>query len=221
MSYKSDRNDADPNPKRTIVSEPSSSRRPSNHSGDANINAAHALTPRGQLSRLETFFGRYVPSWDHVDVLCWRYWRYKDAYPPPGIDASFVFYRGAVLSLNHIWSRWCAADRIYKNQSYEWQEQRADFRKVMNRLAIVWDKWEDLKYEIEKGGYRSSEDCDSFATRVEDVRLLNALDKLFTAEQELNFEEVPHSVWYTIICKEKHKVKFYSFTEGPQRRGQI
>ncbi|KZV88394.1 hypothetical protein EXIGLDRAFT_839262 [Exidia glandulosa HHB12029] len=193
MSSESERNDADPNPKRTIVSEPSSSSKLSQHSGDADADAAHALTPPGRLARFEKkFFSRYVPSRDYVDVLCSRYWRYK--------DASFVFYRGAVLSLNHIWSRWCTANGIYRNQSYEWKVQRGDFRKVVDGLAVVWDAWEDLKYEIEKCGYRSPEDRDSFTTRVHDYY---------------------PPIWeHSILFKDKHRGKFDPFRDL-QRREQM
>ncbi|KZV97389.1 hypothetical protein EXIGLDRAFT_764511 [Exidia glandulosa HHB12029] len=153
MFLESERNDANANPKHAAFAattpKPSST---SEYDADEKYEAlepqheAKYLTPRGGFAGIQKYFGYYKPSWDYVDVLCSRYWRYK--------DASFIFYRGAVLSHQHMHSQFVAAatkfDRKVSLPEHIERLREQGFSTVLNRLGDVCGQWKLLKHAIQE-----------------------------------------------------------------------
>ncbi|KZV88405.1 hypothetical protein EXIGLDRAFT_178135 [Exidia glandulosa HHB12029] len=216
MYFESERNDANPNPRRTAAPKPSLAL---DQKYDA-LKSRHPgkpLTTRGGFAGLQKHFGRYVPSWDYVDVLCSRYWRYK--------DATFVFYRGAVLSYKHMRIRFREAAAFFDpmiyghSPAYAERLRKQGFTTVFDRINDVCRQWGNLIRAIQKSDSRSPEDRDSFAAHREDVKLLYALDRLWDAERNTDNTVAP--TWKrAIVSKQKHDAKFEPFRDW-ERQGQM
>ncbi|KZV88407.1 hypothetical protein EXIGLDRAFT_839272 [Exidia glandulosa HHB12029] len=229
----SERNDASPNPKRTATTDAPRKRLrtdklSSASDADKNDKAVEPqheekhLTPRGWFAAVQKIFGshRDVPSCVYVDILCSRYWRYK--------DASFVFYRGAVLSQNHVRLRALHAAGSLNPQyaqsaggvaAMEWLREKG-LPSVLNRLTEVGMRWRDLERAIKESSSKSPdpEDRDSFTTLMEDVALLRALDELWKAERKIDSTIHPSDWKRAIISKQKHDAKFEPFRDPERRR---